>query len=73
MLAGLGTLCTHASSIYSTPLPTLHVEGRYLCDTHGNRVTLHGVMDTPSPYFNGWRWTQWVPELTDANIFFFVK
>lgn len=53
MLAGLGTLCTHASSIYSTPLPTLHVEGRYLCDTHGNRVTLHGVMDTPSPYFNG--------------------
>lgn len=68
MLACLTTLCAHASSIYAVPLPTLHVEGRYLCDAHGNRVTLHGVMDTPSPYFNGWRWTPWVPELTDAHV-----
>lgn len=68
MLACLATLCAHASSIYAVPLPTLHVEGRYLCDAHGNRVTLHGVMDTPSPYFNGWRWTPWVPELTDAHV-----
>ena len=68
LLACLTTLCAHASSIYAVPLPSLHVEGRYLCDTHGNRVTLHGVMDTPSPYFNGWRWTPWVPELTDAHV-----
>lgn len=68
MLACLTTLCAHASSIYAVPLPTLHVEGRYLCDAHGNRVTLHGVMDTPSPYFNDWRWTKWVPELTDAHV-----
>jgi len=68
LLACLTTLCAHASSIYAVPLPTLHVEGRYLCDAHGNRVTLHGVMDTPSPYFNGWRWTPWVPELTDAHV-----
>ena len=38
------------------PLPTLHVEGRWLVDSHGNHVVLHGVMDTPNMYFNGWRW-----------------
>ena len=38
------------------PLPTLHVEGRWLVDQHGNHVVLHGVMDTPNMYFNGWRW-----------------
>ena len=38
------------------PLPTLLVEGRWLVDKHGNQVVLHGVMDTPSNYFNGGRW-----------------
>ena len=38
------------------PLPTLHVDGKWLVDTHGNHVVLHGVMDTPSAYFNGGRW-----------------
>ena len=38
------------------PLPTLHVEGRWLVDQHGNHVVLHGVMDTPSAWFNGGRW-----------------
>ena len=38
------------------PLPSLHVEGRWLVDSHGNHVVLHGVMDTPSAYFNGGRW-----------------
>ena len=37
-------------------LPSLHVEGRWLVDKHGNQVVLHGVMDTPNMYFNGWRW-----------------
>lgn len=36
--------------------PPLHVEGKYLCDPYGNHVVLHGVMDTPSPYFNNNRW-----------------
>ena len=43
------------------PLPTLHVEGRWLVDKHGNQVVLHGVMDTPNMWFNdqrwGWYWT----------------
>ena len=38
------------------PLPSLHTEGRWLTDTHGNHVVLHGVMDTPNPYFNNYRW-----------------
>lgn len=38
------------------PLPSLHVEGRNMVDRHGNKVLLHGVMDTPHPYFNGGRW-----------------
>ncbi len=38
------------------PLPTLHVEGKWLVDKHGNHVVLHGVMDTPSAWFNGGRW-----------------
>ena len=28
------------------PLPSLHTEGRYVVDKHGNHV-VHGVMDTP--------------------------
>ena len=38
------------------PLPTLHTEGRWLVDEHGNHVVLHGVMDTPSAWFNSGRW-----------------
>lgn len=37
-------------------LPPLHVDGKYLKDVNGNTVRLHGVMDTPSPYFNNYRW-----------------
>ena len=37
------------------PLPTLHVDGRWLVDSHGNHVVLHGVMDTPSMWFNGYQ------------------
>lgn len=36
--------------------PPLHVEGNQLKDPYGNKVVLHGVMDTPSPYFNNYRW-----------------
>ena len=39
------------------PLPSLHVEGKWLVDTYGNHVVLHGCMDTPSMWFNGNRWT----------------
>ena len=45
------------------PLPSLHVENKWLVDKHGNHVVLHGVMDTPNMYFNGWRWgNPWNPK-----------
>ena len=50
------------------PLPTLHVEGKWLVDSHGNHVVLHGVMDTPNMYFNGWRWgSPWTGVNYDSN------
>ena len=54
LLALMGTLGIDAQGV--KPLPTLHVEGRWLVDQHGNHVVLHGVMDTPNAYFNGGRW-----------------
>ena len=54
------TLCLSAfgflASAQDCILPSLRVDGRYLKDTHGNIVNLHGVMDTPNPYFNNYRW-----------------
>jgi len=47
-------LAAHAQGV--KPLPSLHVEGKWLVDTHGNHVVLHGVMDTPSAWFNSGRW-----------------
>lgn len=34
------------------PMSKLHVDGRYLKDTHGNIVNLHGFAQTYSPWFN---------------------
>ena len=52
--AVLFAIGVHAQGV--KPLPTLHVEGKWLSDSHGNRVVLHGVMDTPNAWFNGGRW-----------------
>ena len=50
------------------PLPSLHVEGRWLVDTHGNHVVWHGVMDTPNMYFNDYRWGQpWAIKGSDGK------
>lgn len=44
------------------PMPRLHVEGRFLCDSAGNVVNLHGFGQTYSPWFNeqgrGWGWAK---------------
>lgn len=34
------------------PMPQLHVEGRYLKDSYGHIVNLHGFAQTYSPWFN---------------------
>lgn len=44
-----------ASAQFGTLSP-LHTSGTELQDEQGNHVVLHGVMDTPSPYFNNGRW-----------------
>jgi beta-xylosidase len=52
-------LCCAVSAVMAQgvkPLPSIHTEGRWLVDTHGNHVVLHGVMDTPNTWFNGGRW-----------------
>ena len=56
MLLFCAALSTPLSAQSVKPLPTLHTEGRWLVDTHGNHVVLHGVMDTPNTWFNGGRW-----------------
>jgi beta-xylosidase len=53
--------CNGASAWPGMAMPRLHVDGRYLKDTQGNIVNLHGFAQTYSPYFNelGTRWTNY--------------
>ena len=52
----------------SDDLPPLSVKGKHLVDDKGNIVTLHGVMDTPNRYFNGWRWQEWKAGYNDEDV-----
>lgn len=49
--------------------PRLTVVGNHLEDPEGNQVMLHGVMDTPSPYFSGYRFTDgnWIDVYRDGD------
>lgn len=47
---------TQGTDVQEITLPALHVSGNQLVDDAGNAVTLHGVMDTPNPFFNRYRW-----------------
>lgn len=49
--------------------PDLHVEGNHLVDATGKQVMLHGIMDTPSPYFSGYRFTDyhWIDVYRDGD------
>ncbi|PJJ07752.1 cellulase (glycosyl hydrolase family 5) [Flavobacterium sp. 1] len=55
---------TEAAVSWPQKTPRLKVEGRFLKDPCGNKVILHGVAITPSPWFNGgavgeWRWNNY--------------
>lgn len=63
-VAWIASLSMMAQVAYGDLQP-LHVDGNQLKDPYGNKVVLHGVMDTPSPYFNSWRWG-W--SATDNNV-----
>lgn len=56
LTALLLTLTTLLATAQYGQTPPLHVDGNQLKDPHGNPVVLHGVMDTPNPYFNNQRW-----------------
>ena len=55
-VAGLVSLTATAQVVAYDQLQPLHVDGNYLKDPYGNKVVLHGVMDTPNAWFNGGRW-----------------
>lgn len=57
---------------YFGTTPDLHVDGKNLVDPNGRPVNLHGVMDTPSAWFNSGRWSggiPWADYNDDANIY----
>lgn len=48
---------------------SLKVVGNHLENEDGQQVMLHGIMDTPSPYFCGYRFTngQWINVFNDGD------
>lgn len=67
LLALLPSVAAAQQYVYGTT-PALHVEGNVLKDPSGGTVVLHGVMDTPSPYFNSYRWGTWWNGFTDDAV-----
>ena len=77
LLAAMPAVASYSQGVYGCT-PDLHVEGNQLRDPYGNPVVLHGVMDTPSMWFNNDRWTSWdlggyVPEATPRACAYFSK
>lgn len=68
LLISLAMAMLSMAGLAADNLPALRVEGRNLVDANGKTVVLHGVMDTPNRYFNGWRWQQWKPDYSEADI-----
>ena len=61
----MASMTSMAQIVAYGKLQPLHVDGNQLKDPYGNKVVLHGVMDTPSPYFNSYRWGG---SATDNNV-----
>ncbi len=59
LLISLAMAMLSMAGLAADNLPALRVQGKNLVDANGKTVVLHGVMDTPNRYFNGWRWQQW--------------
>lgn len=56
LLISLAMVMLSMAGLAADNLPALRVQGKNLVDANGKTVVLHGVMDTPNRYFNGWRW-----------------
>ena len=68
MLISLAMAMLSMAGLAADNLPALRVQGKNLVDANGKTVVLHGVMDTPNRYFNGWRWQQWKADYSEADI-----
>lgn len=68
LLISLAMTMLSMAGLAADNLPALRVQGKNLVDANGKTVVLHGVMDTPNRYFNGWRWQQWKADYTDADV-----
>lgn len=68
MLISLAMAMLSMAGLAADNLPALRVQGKNLVDANGKTVVLHGVMDTPNRYFNGWRWQKWKADYSEADI-----
>ena len=68
LLISLAMAMLSMAGLAADNLPALRVRGKNLVDANGKTVVLHGVMDTPNRYFNGWRWQQWKADYSEADI-----
>lgn len=68
LLISLAMVMLSMAGLAADNLPALRVQGKNLVDANGKTVVLHGVMDTPNRYFNGWRWQQWKADYSEADI-----
>lgn len=71
LLIALSILPAAAQEAPSTwgQTPRLSVVGNHLETPDGHQVMLHGIMDTPSPYFCGYRFTDghWINVYSDGD------
>lgn len=68
LLISLAMAMLSMAGLAADNLPALRVQGKNLVDANGKTVVLHGVMDTPNRYFNGWRWQKWKSDYSEADI-----
>lgn len=68
LLISLAMTMLSMAGLAADNLPALRVQGKNLVDANGKTVVLHGVMDTPNRYFNGWRWQGWKPKYEDSDV-----
>ena len=68
LLPVVAALLVNLSASAQSALPDLRVSGKDIVDGSGKAVVLHGVMDTPNRYFNGWRWQGWKPGYNGEDV-----
>ena len=68
LLPVVAALLMNLSASAQSALPDLRVSGKDIVDASGKTVVLHGVMDTPNRYFNGWRWQGWKPGYNREDV-----